>query len=329
MSNRSVRQSDESFAAVLVGHGSRLSGVAHRILHDHQLAEDAVAECFLKAWTKRSQLRDERKLGPWLTTICKREALRIRRRFARSPRAASEALEGQPARDERAYRFGLLDRLPKELRASATMFFVEGRSYSEIASIEGLPLSTIRGRIHLSRKRLKKEIEMNVESAAVPGEPGLKKLRARNGRIAWRGCKARLLGVCWASEGKVYNAAGVRHRRMPAALTTTTLMDYRLSFDGRERGDHLALFWQIAGGADYDLIAVARTGSAKTATPLASGAAGHDLDGRRVAALFCAPSDGTEHISVTGEIWGEAVREDDQCVRVDMKHATSTALSLR
>jgi hypothetical protein len=59
------------------------------------------------------------------------------------------------------------------------MSFVERRRYAEIATITGLPLSTARGRSFLSRKRLRKEIQMNSELASHQADFSVPKLAAR------------------------------------------------------------------------------------------------------------------------------------------------------
>jgi RNA polymerase sigma-70 factor (ECF subfamily) len=51
-----------------------------------------------------------------------------------------------------------LDRLPGEYRVVATLYFMEDLSYEEIAQVHGVPVGTVRSRLHRSRRLLQKEL---------------------------------------------------------------------------------------------------------------------------------------------------------------------------
>jgi len=254
MSQNGSRRSDETFAQGLTTHGSRLLRIAYRILGDLHWAEDAVAETYLKAWQRRDTLRDERRLNPWLATVCQRQALELRRKVRRSPaqRLADEVPDGREPSpegrwDEGEYRAELLSRLPKELRACASMFFVEGRSYAEIATITGLPLSTVRGRMSLSRDHLRKEMEMSSEPAGYDTLFRAPIERACGGVHEWQGCKVRYLGSCWTGSKTLYDARGKRLSRHPAGLQDTGLLEDGPFIGGRYEGATLSFLWRFAG----------------------------------------------------------------------------------
>ena len=73
-----TRHTDE-FVLAVTRMGRELFGIAYGALQDANLAEDAVAATYLRAWRNIHKLRDRSKLGGWLRKICRREALRLRR----------------------------------------------------------------------------------------------------------------------------------------------------------------------------------------------------------------------------------------------------------
>ncbi len=60
-----------------------------------------------------------------------------------------------------------LRRLPEEYRAVAALYFAEDRSYHEIAEVLGVPIGTVRSRLHRARKLLQKELWRVAEDAGV------------------------------------------------------------------------------------------------------------------------------------------------------------------
>jgi len=64
---------------------------------------------------------------------------------------------------------GALQGLPHEYRLVSTLYFIEDFSYEEIAGILGIPLGTVRSRLHRGRKILQKLLwRVAVERGLVP-----------------------------------------------------------------------------------------------------------------------------------------------------------------
>jgi RNA polymerase sigma-70 factor, ECF subfamily len=248
---------DDSFGRRLAAQGPRLMRVARCILRDADWSEDAVAETFLRAWARRRSLRTDRKLAAWVFSICRRVSLSLlRKRRGQEPltdgqietQSASASRAAADAAEEHRHRRELLERLPAELKTCAVMFFVDGRNYSEIASITALPLSTVRGRIYQSRQRLRKEIEMTsmrTTSRTPTCEP---ELRPQAGRLTWRGMRIRFLGIGWTGSRRLCDAAGRRLTRVPGALKECSLFLHPPGAPGKDRYK-LSAFWEMAGCA--------------------------------------------------------------------------------
>jgi RNA polymerase sigma-70 factor (ECF subfamily) len=77
---RARRRDTDAFEALVVGHHHRLFRVAHGILRDPHLAEDATQQAFLDMWREIRRLRDPAKFEAWsyrvLVRVCHREAKR-------------------------------------------------------------------------------------------------------------------------------------------------------------------------------------------------------------------------------------------------------------
>ncbi len=80
---RAQRGDEEAFASLAVAAGDRLHAVAHRILRDIDLAEDATQQALLSIWRDLPQLRDPARFDAWsyrlLVRACYAEGRRHRR----------------------------------------------------------------------------------------------------------------------------------------------------------------------------------------------------------------------------------------------------------
>ncbi len=62
---RAQHGDEEAFASLAVAAGDRLHAVAHRILRDLDLAEDATQQALLAIWRDLPQLRDPARFDAW------------------------------------------------------------------------------------------------------------------------------------------------------------------------------------------------------------------------------------------------------------------------
>lgn len=291
MRNCAADSSDEALAEEIARYGPALLPIARHILGDLHLAEDAVAETFMNAWVKRDSLRDRRNLGHWLSRICRNQAMSIRRRYQRKAIVlGDETLLDRPATSAGGncaeYEVDLLARLPDALKTCAQLFFIDGQSYSEVAMMVGLPLSTVRGRIHLSRERMRKEIQMSKQRiSAGPGKP--ETIDAEGKQLDWRGARIRLLGVTWSGSGRLYDAAGRRMPRLPVILQKSDLLrrPFTGDFEGRE-AHKLSVFWEVRGEQSILMHAEASAGQSGQVL-LPSGVPSEMHGASKVVCLMC------------------------------------------
>lgn len=130
-------------------------------LRDRDLAEEAVQETFVKAWRAAGGFDPQRDLGPWLYTIARRVAIdigrRARRRPATTPLPASVAAPGGPTLDQtwEAWQVrGALRHLPADERELIRLTHYLGLTRSQVAERLGVPLGTVKSRIHRAHDHL-------------------------------------------------------------------------------------------------------------------------------------------------------------------------------
>lgn len=133
-----------------------LLAMATHLLGDGAEAQDALQEAWLRAWTRRDQLRDALALRGWLRRIVARECLRILRwravrrwlPFAEAPETPGSTPDLAAGMDAHAAR-AAVERLPPRQRQLWGLRFDEGWTLPEIAEATGLEPSTIK--THLER----------------------------------------------------------------------------------------------------------------------------------------------------------------------------------
>jgi RNA polymerase sigma-70 factor, ECF subfamily len=163
---RAQHGDEEAFASLAVAAGDRLHAVAHRILRDIDLAEDATQQALLTVWRDLPQLRDPARFDAWsyrlLVRACYAEARRTRRwapnlrvLSADEPSGADDS--GSVAdRDqlERGFR-----RLSIDHRAVVVLHHYLDMPLDEVAETLGVPVGTVRSRLHHAMRGLRAALE--------------------------------------------------------------------------------------------------------------------------------------------------------------------------
>lgn len=163
-----IRQGDKgALVRVYDEYSGLVYGVALRVLHNEQAAEDVAQEVFLQLWRSPSAFDDRRgRLAPWLAVITRHKAVDLlrKRRFEagsqeHSPLPEPVASDKRPdcvADAEKAK--ALMARLPAEQRKVLELAFLDGLTHVEIAARIGEPLGTVKSRIRLGLLFLRKEL---------------------------------------------------------------------------------------------------------------------------------------------------------------------------
>lgn len=138
-------------------YGRLVYAVAHRVVRDHGLAEEATQQTFVQAWRSASAFEAGREFGPWLATIARRAAIDIHRREQRRP---TDALDFVPTDDAavvtlppdigRIYDVWqvreAIDALAPDDRELVRLQHIQGMTHTEIAERLGIPVGTVKSR---------------------------------------------------------------------------------------------------------------------------------------------------------------------------------------
>jgi RNA polymerase sigma-70 factor (ECF subfamily) len=172
---------DADFDMLLRGVLGPAFGTALRMTGNRQDAEDLVQEASLAAYRGFATFERGTNFKAWFFRIMMNCYLTSRRRaraetsmqdledshaayfFMRTAEAGlhgryedpAGATIGQMAQEDVAH---ALEALPEEFRVVCTLYFMEDLAYQEIADILGLPVGTVRSRLHRGRKMLQKRL---------------------------------------------------------------------------------------------------------------------------------------------------------------------------
>jgi RNA polymerase sigma factor (sigma-70 family) len=174
--DQAKRGDEEAFDALARLVGDRCMAIAVRILRDAHLAEDAVQSSLVVAWKELRTLRDPDRFEPWLHRILTNECYAEARRRTRwtanimvlpvEPHHAGDILTVND-RDqlERAFR-----RLTLEQRAVLVFHRYLGLPLPEVATHLGIPVGTVKSRLHHATAALRASLEADDRTPNVSQE---------------------------------------------------------------------------------------------------------------------------------------------------------------
>ncbi len=169
MTDGRVTDQVPTWEEVARNHGRFLYTVAYRLTGDHEEAQDLVQEVLLRVHRGLATYRPGSMEG-WLSRITTNAFLdEVRRRKRRPvealPDEPDRVIAGAPSADDALDTANLPDHvqaalraLPEDFRAPVVLCDVVGFSYQEIADALGIPVGTVRSRIHRGRSQLKEAL---------------------------------------------------------------------------------------------------------------------------------------------------------------------------
>ena len=161
------RRDRNAFETLYRRYARSVLGLALRRLGDRGRAEDALQETFAAIWRAAGTYKPERgAAAPWLFAVA-RNSISDRGRARREPPAeAPDEPSTEAGPDERAEQSWLawrvhsaLETLPDNERRLIELAYWSGLSQSEIASLVGIPLGTVKTRTRSALARLADELE--------------------------------------------------------------------------------------------------------------------------------------------------------------------------
>ena len=140
-----------------------------KMVIDHDDADDLTQEVFIKIHKNIGGFREDAQLFTWIYRIATNECLNFLQRKKRRFFLSIGDLEGEltacltastdVSGDEVQLKLQkALLKLPDKQRLVFNMKYFDDLSYEEIADAAGIPLGTVRSRLHRGRKLLQKEL---------------------------------------------------------------------------------------------------------------------------------------------------------------------------
>jgi RNA polymerase sigma-70 factor (ECF subfamily) len=171
----------KAFGELVRRYQDRLYHAAYRLIGNADDAQDAVQESFLSAYQSLHQFKGDARFFTWLYRIAVNAAISTKRKrravlatdyaglqTMAEPQDESEGVRPgaalERAEDERRLRIAL-DALTPEHRTVLVLKEIEGCKYEFIADLLGVPIGTVRSRLHRARLELRDRLDVDGRAA--------------------------------------------------------------------------------------------------------------------------------------------------------------------
>lgn len=133
--------------------------LALAILKNEADAEDAISNAILKAYENRGQISSLHKFKPWMLTITKNEALKIKKKRLYLP--GDEVVEAlsKPVAAHYDELWDVLQQMKEEYRLAVVLFYYGGLSLRDISDVLDIPVGTVKSRLNRGKAELREALE--------------------------------------------------------------------------------------------------------------------------------------------------------------------------
>ncbi|HEY2881259.1 MAG TPA: sigma-70 family RNA polymerase sigma factor [Pirellulales bacterium] len=186
-----LHRSAKAFEELVHRYERELYSYLRRYLSDATLAEDVFQATFLQLYLKAGQFEEGRKVRPWLYTIATNQAIDAQRRNRRHKMVSLDRRShNDAAKDDVGSLIDLLtsrepgatanlekverqqwvqqavEQLPDVLREAVLLVYYQGLKYREAADVLGIPVGTVKSRMHAAILKLNEAwIEAHADDA--------------------------------------------------------------------------------------------------------------------------------------------------------------------
>lgn len=160
------------FGYSLTTFSTKLKSFAMKLTKDHEDANDLLQETMLKAYSNRDKFKEGTNLNAWLYTIMRNTFLSNYQKASRRKlyfdgtnnnhflNSSSHTIEND------AIGTFKMEKIREGLRSVPSanripfLLYYKGYKYNEIAERLKIPVGTVKNRIHIARKELKKQLKV-------------------------------------------------------------------------------------------------------------------------------------------------------------------------
>jgi RNA polymerase sigma-70 factor, ECF subfamily len=166
-----------AFATLVRRHERRVYNLAYRMLGRAEDSKEATQEALLSCFRHLHRFRGDAAFTTWLHRIAVNACYDLMRKRTPQPVEDVELFERIPASDHADSTAAAIDvqralvKVPLEFRAVLVMHDVQGFPYEEIADALGIPLGTVKSRLHRGRMALARQMSGEPEGARAPSKP--------------------------------------------------------------------------------------------------------------------------------------------------------------
>lgn len=158
-----------AFEQVLEVYSQKIFHLALSLLRDQMLAEDLTQDVLLRIWKGLPGYHGEASVSTWIYTIARNACLTELKRRANRPtvslsevgfEANADAIPTLQYHDPEAGTAldvnQLLAQIPDKYRQVVSLFYLEQKSYEQVAALLGLPLGTVKTYLYRGKRELLK-----------------------------------------------------------------------------------------------------------------------------------------------------------------------------
>jgi RNA polymerase sigma-70 factor (ECF subfamily) len=157
----------EEFEHIVREYQDKILRLSYSMLRDRPAAEEIVQEVLVRVWKGLPGFRSESSVSTWIYTITRNACLTalnrrelqfvsldepVPRREAEKRTAGDWSIPQHPDAEE------LLNRLPAKYRQVVALFYMQEKSYDEVARMLDLPVGTVKTYLFRARKTLAEDL---------------------------------------------------------------------------------------------------------------------------------------------------------------------------
>lgn len=160
---RDPRTREQAFTQLIRQYQETLYTVIRGILKTHADTDDALQNTFIKAWGAIDSFRGESRLGTWLYSIARNEALSYQSRKAHIPATQGSNPEAMSHMESDPYMDGedterllqeAISQLPDKQRAVFVMRYFNETPYEHMSELTGTSVGALKASYHLAVKKI-------------------------------------------------------------------------------------------------------------------------------------------------------------------------------
>ena len=179
-----------AFELLLAEHLPTVRRFARAFAQTEHEADDLAQEALLRVYRNLRLFRWQSAFSTWLYAVVRNAFLDTGKGRAGRRRALEQPLgkeheehaggvrpdDAALGEEERRRVWDALRRIPEEFRTAVVLFDIEGRTYDEVAAVEGVAVGTVKSRLHRGRAALRALLgdvpsEGDPEDHEAPGTP--------------------------------------------------------------------------------------------------------------------------------------------------------------